>query len=512
MKFFIAFVVSLSLLSRVSAEILFQETFDENPFDSGRFFISNDEKYAASEEYVRWKAQDKPIAGFEHDKGLQLTKDFMHYGVAHQFERPIFPHEHDMIVIQYQLKLEESLTCGGAYIKLFRPNDMPLASFNGATPYSIMFGPDRCGVSDKIHFIIQYQNPTNMEWEEKHWNETTPTFKDLDEHLYTLVIRKDNSFQIFVDSLDSDKLKGNLLTHFIPSINPPAEIDDPDDVKPDNWVDISEIVDATAVKPDDWDEDQPNMIPNPDATKPANWDEDEPETIPDPSAVRPEGWDDEEDGEWEKPTIPNPKCGESGCGKWTAPMMRNPLYKGRWSPPLIPNPDYKGVWAPRKIANPHFFETESPFDSLAPLVGIGVEIWTTVGGIFFDNFIVTNSMADVGQFAYHTFRPKNEAQKEHRKKIEEEEKASVRKSMIESSEWTQVIMGHVMSAYEYLYENPVALAVTVAISVGTLGYLLLFGGQDPKIEMELAEAAAAADAARLASSSSSGASSESKQE
>jgi hypothetical protein len=65
------------------------------------------------------------------------------------------------------------------------------------------------------------------------------------------------------------------------------------------------------------------QIPDPESKKPDDWD-DEPETIPDPEASKPEDWDDEDDGEWEAPTIPNPKY----KGEWKPKMMKNPKFKG----------------------------------------------------------------------------------------------------------------------------------------------------------------------------------------
>lgn len=82
-----------------------------------------------------------------------------------------------------------------------------------------------------------------------------------------------------------------MLEDFDPAVNPPKEIDDPEDFKPETWVDEAEIEDVTATKPDDWDEDAPMMITDASATKPEDWLEEEPETIPDPEAEKPEEWD-----------------------------------------------------------------------------------------------------------------------------------------------------------------------------------------------------------------------------
>jgi calnexin len=85
--------------------------------------------------------------------------------------------------------------------------------------------------------------------------------------------------------------KGSLHDDFDPAVNPPKEIADPEDYKPESWVDIEDIDDPVATKPDDWDEEAPLMITDTQAAKPADWLEDEPEVIPDPEAEKPEEWD-----------------------------------------------------------------------------------------------------------------------------------------------------------------------------------------------------------------------------
>lgn len=55
------------------------------------------------------------------------------------------------------------------------------------------------------------------------------------------------------------------MEDFTPPVNPPKEIDDPDDKKPEDWDEREKIPDPDAEKPDDWDEDAPAKIPDPDA-------------------------------------------------------------------------------------------------------------------------------------------------------------------------------------------------------------------------------------------------------
>lgn len=45
----------------------------------------------------------------------------------------------------------DGLECGGAYLKLLRDNKKLHADeFSNASPYVIMFGPDKCGATNKV--------------------------------------------------------------------------------------------------------------------------------------------------------------------------------------------------------------------------------------------------------------------------------------------------------------------------------------------------------------------------
>lgn len=211
-----------------------------------------------------------------------------------------------------------------------------------------MFGPDRCGSTSKVHFIFRHKNPLTGEVEEKHLQSPPSPKITKTSALYTLIVRPDQTYEIKINN-ESAKT-GSLLNDFSPAVNPPTEIDDPNDVKPSTWVESPKITDPTAVKPVDWDEDAPMTIVDPEATKPADWLDDEPQMVPDPDAEKPDEWSDEDDGEWVAPSVANPKCAEAaGCGEWEQPTIPNPEYKGPWFAPLIDNPEYKGVWAPAKI-------------------------------------------------------------------------------------------------------------------------------------------------------------------
>ena len=381
--------------------VLFSETFDDDVLSTGKWIRSEDERYQHQSETLKILPVTTAIEGLNRDNGLTLSQENKHYGVSTKFATPLDTKGKDFVV-QYDLRLTGGLDCGGAYIKLLRDTpELDLKMLNGDTPYTIMFGPDKCATNNRVHFIIQHQNPITKKWEEKHYNTTVNIKSDkVHTHLYTLFIKQNNDFEIYIDKRLGKK--GNLLTHMRPPVNPSLTIDDPTDSKPSDWVEDDKMDDPTATKPDDWDEHAPKMIENPNAIMPKGWNVDAPEQIPDPKGEKPEGWDDEEDGVWEAPLVDNPAC-NVGCGEWKRPMMPNPAYKGVWKAPKVPNPAYKGLWTPLQIPNPEYFEDKNPVDTLAPMGALAVEVWTTTAGIHFDNFLVASSLKAAFRFADLTY-------------------------------------------------------------------------------------------------------------
>lgn len=327
------------------------------------------------------------------EAGIYVPKEAQRYAVFGKLTNPFDFSTEETFVVQYEVRLHEGLQCGGAYIKLLSPGgEFNPEDVSNESPYTVMFGPDKCGSTNKVHFIWKFKNPVTGEFVEHHLkNPPTPVgTSDKKSHVYTLTVRRDNTFEIFIDR--ESKSKGSLLTDFDPPLVPAKDIDDPTDSKPENWVDEAKIADPEASKPEEWDEDAPREILDPEASMPSDWLVDEPLQVADPEASEPKDWDEEDDGSWEAPIVPNPKCETvSGCGEWTHPMIQNPDYKGKWYPPMIDNPEYIGEWKAKQIQNPSYFEESNPFTKLASVIGIGIDIWTMQKGIEYDNIYVGNS-------------------------------------------------------------------------------------------------------------------------
>ncbi|XP_076481864.1 calnexin isoform X3 [Bombus vancouverensis nearcticus] len=386
------------------------ETFDNEEKFKKSWVLSEAKKDSVDEDIAKydgiWSIEEPKEHAQEGDLGLVLKSKARHAAISTTLSKPFYFGDNPLIV-QYEVNFQEGQECSGAYLKLLTldAEHQDLKKFHDKTPYTIMFGPDKCGNNHKLHFIFRHKNPLNGSIEEKHCKKPRERledfFKDKQSHLYTLIIRPDNSFEIKVDNKVVNS--GSLLDDFTPPVNPPLEIEDPTDVQPEDWDDKEKIPDLSAVKPDDWDEDAPAQIVDEDDIMPEGWLEDESPMIPNPDSVKPEDWDIEMDGEWEPPEIPNPKCADApGCGPYKQKMKKNPRYKGKWSPPLINNPNYKGKWKPKLIHNPNYFNDQHPF-RMMPIFAVGFELWSMSTDILFDNILVADDEEVARKWAEDTF-------------------------------------------------------------------------------------------------------------
>jgi len=368
----------LALCASAGATVHFKEQFGEGW--EGRWAKSTFKVEEGS------AGEFTPTAGKWHadpaDLGIQTGPDARFFALSADMGTP-FSTEGKDLVLQFSVKHEQKLDCGGGYIKLL-PASSDMAGFGGDTPYAIMFGPDICGYSTKrVHVIFTYKGENLLT------KQTIPCETDELSHVYTLVVKPDNTYQVLIDNVE--KAAGSLYDDW--DFLAPKTIKDPEASKPEEWDERPLVPDESDVKPEGHD--------------------DLPEKIPDPEATKPEDWDDEDDGEWEPPMMPNPAY----TGPWVQKQVDNPAYQGIWEAPDIPNPAF--------VDDPSIYKHDE-------LKYVGFELWQVKAGSIFDNIFVGDSAEEAAAFAQETTLAAQAAEKamfEEVSAAEEAELAAQREAM-----------------------------------------------------------------------------------
>jgi len=354
------------LAALTAATVYFEEHFKDGDKWQSRWVESKFKGENAGE----WKLSAGKF-GSDEDKVLQTAQDARFYQISAAMKE--FSNKGKKLIIQYAVKHEQNIDCGGGYIKTL-PAGLDQAQFNGDSDYNIMFGPDICGATKKVHVIFNYKGKNHL------INKEIACENDEHNHLYTLIVNPDATYEVKIDN--ASKQKGSLKEDWDMLL--PRKINDPAASKPADWDDREKIDDPADVKPADWDS-IPAQIADPDATKP-------------------DDWDDELDGEWEAPKIDNPK------------------YKGAWKPKQISNPAYKGSWVHPQIDNPDFVDDDT-LGQYASHKYLGIEIWQVKSGTIFSRFLVTDDEAKA-EAAATAFLAAQKVEKAAAEKKKEEERAA----------------------------------------------------------------------------------------
>lgn len=329
-----------------TAVVHFSEKFDDATWEQRWTMSTWKDAQMGSFELARGEHAEKDNA---EAQGLKTKEDAHFFGASTSF--PDFTNEGKDLIIQYQLLYSKTINCGGGYIKV-GPKVDDLSTYSGDTQYNIMFGPDRCGYDKRTHLIFRHHNG-----EKNVLKKTELPYKQDDvgvSHVYRMILKPDNTVKVDIDG--QEVFKGSLPEHW--ELLEPEEIDDPNDKKPEDWVDEE-------------------MMDDPEDTKPADWVEEK--RIVDPNAKEPDDWDKEEDGVWE------------------APMIDNPAYKGEWSAKQIKNPEWKGEWKATRIANPDYVADDKLYH-YTNFGTIGIDLWQVEAGSIFDNIIITDDIAEADKF------------------------------------------------------------------------------------------------------------------
>jgi calreticulin len=374
--------VLAGLAASAGATTYFSENFDDASY-SDRWTVPS--KWKDASELGTFTHTAGKYSGDENNKGIQTTTDARFHGTIAPLTTP-FVSTGKNLVLQYTVKNEQELGCGGAYIKLLPSEGVDVDSFGGDTPYAVMFGPDKCGYKSRTHVIFTYKGNNLLIEREPRMESGSLT------NTYTLIVKPDNTYEVRINN--EEVQTGSLYDDW--KFLEPKEINDPNESKPEDWVDAMLMDDPEDVKPEGYD--------------------DIPETIPEEGAEQPEDWDTEEDGEWEPPMMPNPE------------------YKGPWVPKQIENPDYKGDWEHPQIANPDYVHDDAVYDVCAKGCGyVGFELWQVEAGTIFDNILVTDSIEEA-EAAYTALTDQYAAEKKAHDQAKEAERVAAEEAAAAAEE------------------------------------------------------------------------------
>ena len=66
------------------------------------------------------------------------------------------------MVVQFTVKHEQNIDCGGGYVKMFDCK-LDQTDMHGDSPYNVMFGPDICGPgTKKVHVIFSHKGKNHL--------------------------------------------------------------------------------------------------------------------------------------------------------------------------------------------------------------------------------------------------------------------------------------------------------------------------------------------------------------
>nr|5HCA_A Chain A, Calreticulin,Calreticulin [Entamoeba histolytica HM-1:IMSS]5HCA_B Chain B, Calreticulin,Calreticulin [Entamoeba histolytica HM-1:IMSS]5HCA_C Chain C, Calreticulin,Calreticulin [Entamoeba histolytica HM-1:IMSS]5HCB_A Chain A, Calreticulin [Entamoeba histolytica HM-1:IMSS]5HCB_B Chain B, Calreticulin [Entamoeba histolytica HM-1:IMSS] len=177
----------------MSAKVYFHETFE------------NRDKWIDSTSSGKALGPFKIVSGKwygdANNKGLQTSEDNKFYIAAAKLDEE-FSNKDKNLIVQYNLKFEQGIDCGGGYIKLLPKKSIESEEkFTPESEYNIMFGPDVCGGSKRTHVIMNYKGKNNLIRKE------IKCESDDISHLYTLIIRPNNTYVVKIDGVEKQEGK-----------------------------------------------------------------------------------------------------------------------------------------------------------------------------------------------------------------------------------------------------------------------------------------------------------------
>merc|ERR1712127_556214 len=192
------------------------DTYFQDDFSDGAAWESRWIQSKHADNYGAFDLSAGKIVADADNMGLRTSQDAKFY--ARSAKHTEFSNAGKDIAVQFSVKHDQKIDCGGGYVKLF-PAD---------------FEPDICGYSTKkVHVIFNNEGKNHLIKKEIKAKDDQFT------HVYTLVIKQDNTYEVLIDG-ESEKA-GSLEEDW--DMLAAKEIKDPEASKPADWVNEKEIDD-----------------------------------------------------------------------------------------------------------------------------------------------------------------------------------------------------------------------------------------------------------------------------
>jgi len=173
-------LLACALFGAALSEVFFEEQFGAGYEDR---WVQSTHKGAEAGKFVL--SAGKFYGDAEKDQGIQTSEDARFYALSAEFKP--FSNKDKPLVIQFTVKHEQNIDCGGGYVKLFDCK-LDQADMHGDSPYNVMFGPDICGPgTKKVHVIFEHKGKNHLIKKDIRCKD------DVFTHLYTLVLNPDQS-------------------------------------------------------------------------------------------------------------------------------------------------------------------------------------------------------------------------------------------------------------------------------------------------------------------------------
>eukprot|EP00882_Tetradesmus_deserticola_P029607 GHRQ01033179.1.p1 GENE.GHRQ01033179.1~~GHRQ01033179.1.p1 ORF type:complete len:314 (+),score=83.07 GHRQ01033179.1:491-1432(+) len=134
--------------------------------------------------YKKYEGRFETVEPQEYqDTAIQMPAGNQHYGMTAQLPEPLLPS--DGIVVQYEVQFAQGHTCGGAYLKLLSqtPEELKPEQLKPKTPFSIMFGPDRCGSNRRVRAAFLFIGQLGL-----YCRELRQLYKQQQQHMWIMVL------------------------------------------------------------------------------------------------------------------------------------------------------------------------------------------------------------------------------------------------------------------------------------------------------------------------------------